>query len=48
MPYMFYMAYGENQFGATASGIFVGIAALVACCVAFIFYAYKNYPADQR
>ncbi|MBE9078929.1 hypothetical protein IQ241_16785 [Romeria aff. gracilis LEGE 07310] len=48
MPYLFYLAYGEGQFGATASGVFLGIAGLVIGCVAFVLLSYKAYPADQE
>lgn len=47
MPYPFYLAYGEGQFGTTASGIFSGLIVFVICCIVFGVYSYRTYPMDK-
>lgn len=48
MSHMFYLAYGEGQFSSTASGVFVGLVAFTAGCIAFVLYSYQTYPADKK
>ncbi|MBE7379965.1 MAG: hypothetical protein F6J95_000960 [Leptolyngbya sp. SIO1E4] len=48
MPaWMFYLAYGEGQFGSTATGIALGLIALVVGCIIFGVYSYRTYPMDR-
>lgn len=48
MPPIFYLAYGEGQFGTTANGIFSGLTVFVICCVVFVVLSYRNYPLDRE
>ncbi|ASC70148.1 hypothetical protein XM38_010780 [Halomicronema hongdechloris C2206] len=43
-----YLAYGEAQFGSTASGVFLGVTIFALACIAFIIYGYRTYPADRE
>lgn len=48
MVHFFYLAYGEGQFGSTATGVFSGLVSLLGCCIVFGVYAYKTYPTDRK
>jgi glycerol-3-phosphate acyltransferase PlsY len=43
-----FLAYGEGEFAATATGVFLGVSALVVLCVLLGIYAVNTYPADRR
>ncbi|MBE9138359.1 hypothetical protein IQ254_14380 [Nodosilinea sp. LEGE 07088] len=44
---LFYLAYGEGQISATASGIFLSLLVFALGCIAFIWYGYRTYPSDR-
>jgi len=48
MESQLYLAYGEGQFGSTATGVFLGLMILALGCIAFIIYGYRTYPADRE
>ena len=48
MTRLFYLAYGEGQFGATATGVFSALVLLLVFFIGLGAYAYTTYPTDQK
>jgi hypothetical protein len=48
MHHIYYFAYGEGQFAATATGVVFGLLAAFLLCVLLIAYASSTYPANRN